>query len=88
MALVLSGERPSAAAVSNNPVRAIFAFLAKARAQHARRVALSSLLELDQHRLDDLGINRQDLFEAMADAPRAKTLAARRAVSSRDWLNP
>ncbi|MDB5585812.1 MAG: hypothetical protein JWP26_782 [Devosia sp.] len=88
MALVLSGERSSAAAVSNNPVRAVFAWFAKARAGQARRVALTNLLERDNHRLDDLGINRADLFEALRDDQRAKSLAARRAASARNWLNP
>ncbi len=88
MALVLSGERPRAAAVSNNPVRAVVAWFAKARADRARRMVLNNLMEMDDHRLADLGISRQDLFEVANGAPHSKSLAARRAVSSRDWLNP
>jgi uncharacterized protein YjiS (DUF1127 family) len=80
MALVLSGERPQAAAVSWNPVRFAAAWFAKARAERAQHQALSSLLELDAHRLDDLGINRADLFEAMrAESLPTRLLAERRA---------
>lgn len=79
MALVLSGERPVAAAPSFHPVRALIAWAARVRTGHAQRLALKDLLELDPHRLEDLGINRGDLFDALA-TPRRPTdlLAARR----------
>ena len=40
--------------------------------------------------LDDLGINRTDLFEAMQARPagRARILTERRARNAADWLNP
>jgi uncharacterized protein YjiS (DUF1127 family) len=89
MALVLSGERPGAAAVSNNPVRLVVAFFAKARAEIAQRQALQNLLDLDVHRLEDLGINRGDLFDAMAAAKRpTRLLAERRRARGYDVLNP
>lgn len=72
MALVLSGERPAAAPAFSNPLRFLAALLAKHRAERAQRLALQSLLELDPHRLDDLGINRGDLFDAMR-TPRRPT---------------
>jgi uncharacterized protein YjiS (DUF1127 family) len=89
MVHLLSGERPSMAAASWNPLRALANWLAGARAKRARRVALESLLELDAHRLDDLGIHRQDLFEAL-DSPTQRPgykLAQKRAESARNWLN-
>jgi hypothetical protein len=45
---------------------------------------------MDSHRLDDLGINRTDLFEAMTVEPSrtARVLADRRAVNASHWLNP
>jgi uncharacterized protein YjiS (DUF1127 family) len=89
MALVLSGERPSAAAVSLNPVRAIAAWAAKTRAAWAQRQALQNLLDLDAHRLDDLGINRGDLFDAMHAQQRPTgLLAERRSRRMGDHLNP
>ena len=89
MALVLSGERPLAAATSSNPVRFVAAFFAKIRAERAQRLALHSLLELDPHRLDDLGINRGDLFDAMHVERRpTRLLAERRASRVEGYLNP
>jgi len=90
MVHLLSSERPSMAAASSNPFAALVNFFAKARANRAQRIALESLLEYDVHRLADLGINRQDLFEAL-DSPSKRPgfrLAQRRAESSRNWLNP
>ena len=90
MALLLSGERPSAAAVTLNPFRMAIAFAGKFRASTARRQALNNLLAMDPHRLDDLGINRSDLFDAMAAEPSrsARVLDARRAQNASHWLNP
>ena len=90
MALMLSGERPSTAAVTLNPFRLAVTWLGKARAASARRTAFHNLLALDAERLDDLGINRGDLFDAMHVEPRrrARVLTERRAQTSTDWLNP
>ena len=90
MAHLLSSERPAIAAASTNPFSALVIWFANARAMHNRRGALVSLLEYDASRLEDLGINRQDLFEAL-DAPSQRPglrLAQRRAESARNWLNP
>jgi uncharacterized protein YjiS (DUF1127 family) len=85
---LLFSERPSAAAASANPFRAFAAWVATVRAKHAQRVALSNLLELDAALLDDLGIDRQDVIKAMQypHDEAARTLTARRAQTSRDWL--
>jgi uncharacterized protein YjiS (DUF1127 family) len=90
MALLLSGERPSAAAVTLNPFRYAVAFVDKVRAANARRQALHNLLGLPAHRLDDLGINRTDLFDAIGAKPlnHGRFLAQRRAETSSHWLNP
>jgi uncharacterized protein YjiS (DUF1127 family) len=90
MALLLSGERPTAAAVSLNPFRIAVTWLGKVRAANARRQALHNLLGLPSHRLDDLGINRSDLFDAMGAEPTrgGRLLAERRAQTSSHWLNP
>jgi uncharacterized protein YjiS (DUF1127 family) len=90
MVHLLSSERPSMAAASSNPLIVLVNWFVKARANRMRRVALESLLDYDSARLEDLGINRQDLFEAL-DAPSQRPglrLAQRRAESSRNWLNP
>ena len=89
MVHLLSSERPSMAAAPSNPFVAVANWFARARARRAQRVALESLLEYDSARLEDLGINRQDLFEAL-DSPSQRPglrLSQRRAESSRHWLN-
>jgi len=81
MALVLSGERPAAAPLSLTPFRMVANWFAQFRAERSQRVALKSLLELDPHRLRDLGIERSDLFDALcADRRPTKFLADRRAL--------
>ena len=90
MVHLLSSERPSMAAASSNPFVLLVNWFARVRARRARHVALESLLEYDSARLEDLGINRQDLFEAL-DSPSPRPglrLSQRRAESSRNWLNP
>ena len=91
MAHLLSGERPELAAASTtHPLKALVNWFAKARNARARRIALTSLLDYDQARLDDLGINRQDLFDAL-ESPSQRAglrLAQRRAQSARYWLDP
>ena len=90
MALMLSGERPSAAAVTLNPFRYAVAFVGKVRAATARRQAFHDLLSFNDGRLDDLGINRSDLFDAMVVEPAraARVLNDRRAAKASHWLNP
>lgn len=66
MALSLLGERTVAAASPANPVVAILRWIAKAQAARTRRVALTSLLELDHAQLNDLGISRSDVTAALA----------------------
>ena len=90
MVHLLSSERPTTAAAPTSPLRALANWFAKARVRREQRVALESLLEYEVHLLDDLGINRRDLFEAMESPTRRPgyRLAQRRAESSRNWLNP
>ena len=88
MAYLLSSERPTAAAVRLHPLRALFRWLAEIRAARARRMSLLSLLELDNSRLEDLGVDRHDLFEALHDKTRnpGMALSRQRARSSSHWL--
>lgn len=89
MALLLSSERPAVAAVTLNPIKGLLRWLATARARRAQRIALTNLLEFDVALLEDLGINRQDVVDAMRNPPRTagEALAARRAASARNWLS-
>lgn len=64
MALSLPGER-SVAAAALNPFVAFAIWIAKAQAARTRRVALKALLELDSFQLNDLGISRADIAEAL-----------------------
>jgi uncharacterized protein YjiS (DUF1127 family) len=88
MAFSLESERPSAVALSIGPLRAFLSWIGERRAKHAQRVALSSLLDLDSSMLDDLGVNRQDVIEALQRPVEAgRTLHARRARAAQDWLS-
>jgi len=90
MVHLLSSERPSMAAASSNPLIALVNWFAKVRVNRARRLALESLLDYDSALLEDLGINRHDLFEAIASPSQRPglRLTQKRAESSRNWLNP
>ena len=65
MALSLPGERSIAAGSHASPIRALFAWLARAKANRTRRIALVSLMNLDAALLRDIGIDAQDVAEAM-----------------------
>ncbi|WP_375449766.1 hypothetical protein [uncultured Devosia sp.] len=65
MALSLFGERPHAAAMPADPFAKFARWLAKAQAARTRRTALAALLELDHARLNDLGIDRRDVLDAL-----------------------
>lgn len=90
MVHLLSSERPSLAAASSNPLKALVKMFATARANRARRLALQALLTYDRAQLDDLGISRHDLFEALDSSTQRPglRLAQKRAESARNWLNP
>lgn len=84
MAHSLSGERSLAAATPANPLAALLRWIAKAQAARTRRAALSALLELDHAHLNDLGIARDDVVEAMLlPAHAGRLLSAVRARNSR-----
>lgn len=87
MAYLLSRGRFMVAAHTPNPLAAVSAWLAKRRAQRLQRLALAALLELDVALLDDLGIDRLDLLDAMrTDAETGGAfLATRRAQRSENW---
>jgi uncharacterized protein YjiS (DUF1127 family) len=61
MAYALSGERPRSAAWPVRPFIAFGSWLAQARAAARRRKAFAVLLEMDDYRLWDIGIAREDL---------------------------
>ena len=91
MVFSLQGERPRLAVVPAAPLRALFAWIAEARARRSRRAALMQLLDFDASMLNDVGIDRDAVVAALrhpeADAVRL-LLHARTARSSRDWLSP
>lgn len=90
MAYSLFGERPDTAAASSaNLFQAFARWVADARAKRAQHVALSNLLDYDDAMLSDLGVNRGDVLAALSHSRgrAGRTLSARRAQSSRDWLS-
>jgi uncharacterized protein YjiS (DUF1127 family) len=86
MALSLFGERSVVAATPVRPFALLAKWIADARMAQTRRTALRALLELEPSRLDDLGISRQDIADALEYAPRQAGLrlhAARASTSRR-----
>jgi uncharacterized protein YjiS (DUF1127 family) len=60
--------------------RAFVASVRTAARRRAQRIALGHLMTMDAHRLDDLGINAQDVIEAINNPPAGPVLDARRSV--------
>ncbi|HEV7718034.1 MAG TPA: hypothetical protein VGO70_03555 [Arsenicitalea sp.] len=87
MAFALIGERPEPLARPIGPLASCWRWLRNLRAARKRRMALTSLLEMDACRLDDLGISRGDILEAMHAPSRdaGETLSAHRAEHARAW---
>lgn len=65
MALSLPGERSVAAGSHSTIFGAFFAWVAQVKAARQRRTALKGLMGLDANRLQDLGIDRGDIADAM-----------------------
>lgn len=76
MALVLDRGRPRAR--SFYLLESVTSWFIQMRAARAQRQALAYLLELDAYRLDDLGINRADLFAAMESKTDSTAIVADR----------
>lgn len=88
MAISLPSERPATAAWHFNPVSALLrAFTVVKRARRQRR-ALIQLLDHDDALLEDMGLCRQDIFEALANSrrPAGQALNAARATRARLWF--
>jgi uncharacterized protein YjiS (DUF1127 family) len=67
--------------------RAIVGAIKAAASRRAQRIALSELLRMDPTRLDDLGINQQDVVEALnAPPPVGPRLEARRVARTTGYL--
>ena len=82
MAYLLSSERPAVAAASRNPVLALMRWLAKLRAARRQDAAFREMLEFDDARLEDLGLTRNDIREAMGRSiPQSGLLLQRRRAS-------
>lgn len=86
MAYLLSSGQPTAAVTAVNPLHALARWFGRLRAARAQRRALSTLLEMDAARLDDLGINRQDLFEALRRPYERAALEQLREQRASAWL--
>jgi hypothetical protein len=56
-----------------------------ARGRRAQRIALLTLMDMDAGRLDDLGLNTQDVIDALAAPLAANVLDRRRARRAATW---
>lgn len=82
MAFSLYSERPIVAAYPHGFFGSVQAWLANAAIARKRRTTLAALLELEDFRLDDLGITRSDVVMALRDPNRSagRQLAFKRSV--------
>lgn len=80
MAFLLSRERSELAAVSFSPLKALMNWLNRAANAHKKHKAMHALLSMEEFRLEDLGICRQDILDALGNG---KSLSNRRAERSR-----
>jgi uncharacterized protein YjiS (DUF1127 family) len=86
MAYSLTGERPQAAAPSVRLFAVVAAGFTRLLAMHKRRQNLVALLDLDDHRLWDLGLSRHDVEQATRSPGYSLTLAsARRTADIQLW---
>ncbi|MDB5506074.1 MAG: hypothetical protein JWR75_712 [Devosia sp.] len=83
MAFSLASDRPVSAAAPRSLFSGALNWLAQINTERARKTSLTALLELDQSRLNDLGINRDDVLEALRN-PRSsgRILSARRTLNA------
>ena len=66
----------------------ISTFARESRVRRAQRIALVTLMDMDAGRLDDLGLNVQDVVEALNTQPlETKVLESRRSVRANTWSN-
>lgn len=80
MAYLLSSERSTIAVAPFNPFHAVATWLRTTAELRAKRKALQELLEMDEDRLLDLGLTRQDIVDSLHGGP---SLSARRAARAR-----
>jgi uncharacterized protein YjiS (DUF1127 family) len=83
MAYSLSGERPVIAAWPTTVLLALLRRLAAFGKARRRRIALGTLLDMDDYRLWDLGISRDDLARAV----RSDQFDIDAVRDSRRWLD-
>ena len=64
----------------------ISAFARDVQVRRAQRIALVTLMDMDASRLDDLGLNVQDVVEALNAQPaETKVLETRREARASTW---
>lgn len=80
MTFLTSVERSTHTATSFSPLSAVTNWLQRAVKQRRKRAALRALLAMDESRLSDLGIERQDIIDTLNGGP---SLFARRADHAR-----
>lgn len=78
--------RSSTASFFEDAFERISAFARDYHARRAQRIALLALMDMDASRLDDLGLNPQDVVDALgAPPPAARVLESRRSQRSGAW---
>jgi uncharacterized protein YjiS (DUF1127 family) len=88
MAYSLTSERPAVAARPTTLFAGLVTWLADAKAKRTQRVALAALLDFDEAMLDDLGVSRQDIAEAIRhpNGDAGTHLHSRRASRAKAWF--
>lgn len=86
MAFSLYGEPARAPAVLAPFLKAVLGWIQRSRARRARRAALRQLLEFEPSMLDDIGLDRATVLDALCrpDEQAGGMLEARRVRVSQD----
>jgi tRNA A37 threonylcarbamoyladenosine dehydratase len=80
--------RTTAASFVSDAIDAVVRHVRSARARRARRIALVTLMDMDASQLDDLGLNLQDVAEALhSPSSAAAVLEARRTRRAAAWTH-
>lgn len=81
-----TATRTTTASFLASAFEAIGGHVRVARARRAQRIALVTLMDMDASRLDDLGLNAQDVIDALsAPPPAVRVLESRRARNAAAW---
>lgn len=72
MTLLLSSERSLAAPFTTSPITTMQAWFVNTRQKRKQKHALLTLLAMEDHRLNDLGLTRATILDALNNGTRLR----------------